>query len=97
MRLSQDTARPTTAETVAALRCLRDALGQDDCYWSEGRFYFPLASDVALALSPDDAGRFRVEACLGMAPLATMWVLARDLDRLGSVAAALEIEAVALD
>lgn len=84
--------RPTTMDTITALRVVGRTLGQTCAYQRDGRFYFPLDSGWCLAISPDDAGRFRVEACHGTRVLATLWVLRSNWRRLAVLAQALERE-----
>lgn len=79
-------ARPTHDETWDTLRLLRDILGRDICYGLRGSFHFVLNDGWTLAISPDAAGRFRLDTCFRSRPRATVWVLARDRERLSRVA-----------
>lgn len=90
------TGRPTTRQTIDALRLAGGCLGIESAYQFAGRFFFPLDDRWALAISSDDAGRFRVEACRDTLPVATMWVFADDLDRLADLVVAFRSEVQAL-
>jgi hypothetical protein len=90
------TLRPLDRETVAALRMVGRVLGQDCAYVDGDRFVFPLGDEWALAISPDDAGRFRISACYGLTEVATLWSLAKDPRRLADLARGLRREIVAL-
>lgn len=59
---------------------LLDCEEADYCF--EGRFAFPLADEWSFVISPDDAGRFRLEVCHRSIVIATMWCLAEDRPRL---------------
>lgn len=87
---------PTGRDTIAALRTVAHALGQDCAYQKGGSFYFPLDGPWTLGISPDDAGRFRVAAVYGRTEVGTMWGLAGDLGRLADLARTLHAEALAL-
>jgi hypothetical protein len=65
-------------------------------YQRGGRFYFPLSDRWALAISPDDAGRFRIGAFYGSAEVATMWSRSEDWHRLADLVLALRTEIGAL-
>jgi hypothetical protein len=88
---------PTDRQTVAALRVVGAALGQSAAYWHEGRFWFPLSETWALAISPDSAGRFRMEACYGTTEVARLWVLPGDRGRMARLAASLKVETLVHD
>jgi hypothetical protein len=88
--------RPADRDTIAALRIVARLMGAPVTYVLGGRFYFPVDERWALAISPDDAGRFRVEACHGGRPVSTMWSLGIDRDRLADLVAAFLAEVDAL-
>lgn len=91
------TAKPTTTQTLAAVWLVGEITGIERAsYCFEGRFRFELGAGWSLVLSPDDAGRFRLDACLAAHVRATMWVLAGDECRLASLALAASEEAAAL-
>lgn len=89
-------ARPTDRQTIEVLRLVARTMGAPVTYVYGGRFYFPLDERWALAISPDDAGRFRVEACFGGRPVSTMWSLGIDRERLADLVAAFLAEVDAL-
>jgi hypothetical protein len=61
------------------------------------RFYFPLDGGAwSVAISPDSAGRFRVDVCTGVRIRATMWVRAGDRDRLADLVLSARTEVLAL-
>ena len=63
-----------------------DLLGRDVCWLYQRRFHFPLARDGwTLAVSPDSAGRVRLEACHWTRPVATLWIFHDDDARLAAV------------
>lgn len=97
MQCPHGTPRPSIRETVHALRVISRATGAARAtYCFEGRFAVPLAAGWVLVISPDDAGRFRVQAAHSGRVRATMWCLASDDDRLAELAAAAAREAAAL-
>lgn len=91
-----DVFAPTDRQTVEALRTVAGALDATCAYWHEGRFWFPVADTWALAVSPDDAGRFRLSACYGTEIAATLWATADDARRLADLARSLKAEAESL-
>lgn len=91
--------RPSIKETVCAVRLVGRVVGASEAtYCFEGRFAVPLAprSGWQLVISPDDAGRFRVQVALSGRVRATMWCLATDHDRLAELAWAAARESAAL-
>lgn len=90
--ISMTTNRPLDRETVAALRLVGRVLDQDCAYVDGDRFVFPLGDEWAMAISPDDAGRFRISACYGTTEVATLWALAKDPRRLADLAGGLRRE-----
>lgn len=90
------TMRPTDPETIAALRFTARVLGHETAYVLDGRFYFPLGAGWSLAVSPDDAGRFRLGAFYGRTEVATLWCLTGDRRRLADLALGLRDELAAL-
>lgn len=88
---------PTTGQMVAALRLTADLLGEHEAAHCFGnRFLFPLDAGWSLAISADDAGRFRLEACYRSRIRATMWCRATDQRRLKALVLAARDEALAL-
>lgn len=90
------TRQPTDRQTVETLRWVGRCMGMTCTYQFGGRFYFPVNDRWALAVSPDDAGRFRLQACAGGRPVATMWVLGVDRGRLADLVASFRAEVEAL-
>lgn len=88
--------RPPDSETIAALRFLSRVLGTDSAFALDGRFHFPLDGPWSLALSPDDADRFRLGAFYGQTEVATLWCLTGDRRRLADLALGLRDEVAAL-
>lgn len=90
--------QPSRFDTARALSVISGALGARYCWRVGERFYFPLGTgaDWYVALSPDSAGRFRLEACRGTRPVATLWAHALDFDRLAGLVHELHGELAAL-
>lgn len=89
--------KPTDAETVAALKTVGSALGVSSSHVVDGVYYFIVGDAWALALSPDDAGRFRVGAFYGRTEVARLWSQAKDLGRLADLARGFKAEVEALE
>lgn len=87
---------PTDRQLIEALRTVRHALDGEQCWHLDGRFYFRVDGPWLLSVSSESAGRFRVDACYGLTPVATMWALAWDRDRLAGLASAARAEVAAL-
>lgn len=88
--------RPSDRETVSVLRYVGRCMGAPCLYTIGGLFYFPVGGRWSLSVSPDDAGRFRLQACDGGRPVATMWCLGADRDRLADLVAGFQAEVQAL-
>ncbi len=89
--------RPTLRELASALVLVADLLGADRAdYCFDGRFRFELDGGWSLVISADDAGRFRVEACLRSRVRATLWCPAGDRRRLEALILSAAREAAAL-
>lgn len=88
---------PTTAQTVAALRFASDLIGAREAAHCFGnRFAFALGGGWSLAISADDADRFRLEACYRSRIRATMWCRAADRRRFEALVLGARDEALAL-
>lgn len=86
--------RPTNRELARALRLIGHLLDEREAdYCFEGRFRFRLSDDWSLVVSTDDAGRFRLEACLRSRVRCTLWTLAADTARLEALVLAARREA----
>lgn len=79
-------APPNVDATLHALRLVSAALGEDVCWHYQGRFHFKVNEAWTIAVRPESAGRFRVEACRWTLPRATLWSFAGDDARLVSLA-----------
>lgn len=79
---------------VDALMVVAETLDADRCWFYEGRFHFPLADGWSFAISPDDAGRFRCEACRNGRPRDTLWAQVGAHERLAALAAELSTQVV---
>jgi hypothetical protein len=89
--------RPTTRDLCNALILIGQLLGADRAdYCFEGRFRFELGGDWSLVISADDAGRFRLDACLRSRVRCTLWCLADDRVRLAALIVGAQQEAAAL-
>lgn len=88
--------RPADRETVAVLQIVALCMGATCSYALGGRFHFAVDDRWSLAVSPDDAGRFRLQACYGGRSVATMWCLGVDRDRLADLVAGFLAEVQAL-
>lgn len=90
-------ARPLDRQTIAALRVVGRELGTQAAFVDDrGRFAFVVGDEWVLRLSPDSAGRFRLEACYGATEVGRLWSLATDLRRLADLARGLRQEIEAL-
>lgn len=78
-----DRSMPFPKATWDLLGRIGELLGRDVCWLYQRRFHFALELDGwTLAVSPESAGRFRLEACRWTRPVLTLWVLEDDGDRL---------------
>lgn len=85
VKASLETLVPTSDATWAAVRTVSRHLGTAVAWYHRGRFHFIVGDDWTVALSPDSAGRLRVDGCHLTVPRATRWVAATDLGRLTEV------------
>jgi hypothetical protein len=76
---------PTPLDLIGALRHVACVTGAE-CYLHEGRFHFPVDDDWSLALSPDSAGRVRVEASHRTRTVDIRWANVHDRSRLAELA-----------
>lgn len=90
------TTKPTDRSLIETLRYVAVLLDTEIALVYEGRFYFPLDSRWAIAISPDFGGRFRLDVCTGVRSRATLWVLANRWDRLADLVVGAREEARAL-
>lgn len=80
-------APPAPDRTLRVLRVIGAELGLDRCWLYQRRYHFTLGDGWTIALSPESAGRFRVEVCRWTRPVDTLWTLAEDDDRLAGLVA----------
>lgn len=88
--------QPTDRQTVEALRTVGAALGATCAYAYDGAFWFVVSDVWSLTVSPDDAGRFRLDACYGRTIVASLWCRAEDHRRLADLAVGLRADTDAL-
>lgn len=88
--------QPTDAQTLRALRVVARALDVPCAHVIDGTYYFVVGEVWALALSPDDAARFRLRACYGATEVGSLWTRAEDLGRLADLAQGFKAEITAL-
>lgn len=87
---------PSAARVFQALVAAGHVLGERYAYFLRGGYHFRLAPDWTMALTPESAGRIRLEACRSGAPMATLWCLADDRERLAALVAEIAHEVHAL-
>lgn len=80
---------PTGAETYAALQRIACVFGMHTCWLYRGRYHFTVGAGWTIALSPDSAGRFRVDTCRHTRTVSSLWVLGVDHASLAGVVFAL--------
>ncbi len=78
--------RPTDRQTLVALRAVARALDLQCASVVDGSYYFIVSDEWALSISPDDAGRFVLQACYGSRQVARLWAFADNLGRLTELA-----------
>lgn len=89
--------RPTFRQLARAAQVVGHAVGSTEArYCFGGQVVVPLSEDWQLALSPDDAGRFRVRLYRSGRLRATMWCRVDDESRLADLASAALSETAAL-
>lgn len=90
-------ATPSDARVFQALVAVSCELGARYAYWHKGRYHFSTGADGwTIAVSPENADRFRIEACVFGEPRSTLWSFSDDLDRLAAVVVGLAREVRAL-
>lgn len=88
--------QPNIRQTIAALRVVGRALGATCAYAYDGAFWFEVSDVWSLTISPDSAGRFRVDACYGRTRVSSLWCRAGDHRRLAELAVGLRTQTDAL-
>lgn len=76
---------PTPCRVARTLRRVGELLGDTQCFYSRGRFHFPLGAGWSIAVAPESAGRFRIECCHLSRPRTTLWSLDGEDDHLAGV------------
>lgn len=90
-------ATPSDARVFQALVAVSAELGERYAYWHQGAYHFPTEVDGwTIALTPESADRFRIDACFFGAPATTLWTFSDDLARLAAVVVGLAREVRAL-
>lgn len=89
-------APPAPDRTRLVLERMGELLDANVAWLYQRRYHFALGDGWTIALSPESAGRFRLEACRWTRPAATLWARAGDEDRLAGLVLELaaEIEGV---
>lgn len=90
-------APPAPDRTMRVLAAVRDLLGVRVAYFYAGAYHFRVGPPGAsVAITPESADRFRVDACRWSRPLATLYTLATDDHRLAEAVTSLarELEGV---
>lgn len=90
-----DTAPPTRLDLARALRVVSRALGERYAWQVGHRHFFRIGGGWWVAVSPDDAGRIRVDACTGTRTVDSLWASAQDHDRLAGLVLGLRDEVAA--
>lgn len=78
---------PSPEAILDALRVAGLELGEPRCYWWRGTYHFPLDGHdgYTIGLTPESAGRVRVQLCRWSRPLDTVWARVADAGRLAQV------------
>jgi hypothetical protein len=81
MRTLIDSLKPTREILYGHAVQVGEALGREYAYSFRGAYHFRLADGWTIAISSEDAGRIRVDACRWTHPVTTLWSLADDPQR----------------
>lgn len=75
-------------DMATTLKLVSETLGVSIAWHHDGRFHFRLPGEHGwtVAVSPENAGRVRIDACYMTEVRDTRWVLAGDRARLAAVA-----------
>jgi hypothetical protein len=88
--------KPNVRQFAQALLLLGGVLHQSSAiYCAGGRVAFELEAGWVLVLAPDDAARWRLDACHGGVVRATMWCFADDHQRLMRLASSMREQVAA--
>lgn len=96
LALATDAATPSPEKTYATLLRVACVLGSPRCWLHERRYHFAVADGWTIAVSPESAGRFRLDACRYVRPVTTLWTLAGEDGRLAGCVLALRDQIAAL-
>lgn len=80
-----DHGTPSSSATMRALRAAAAVLRADRCYAFRRSFHFAAAPGWTVALTPEAAGRFRVDACRSARPVSSLWCSDGEDGRLAGV------------
>lgn len=89
-------AYPSNADLFDALRAVARTLGREWAFLHEGTYHFTLGDDWSIGVTPESAGRLRLDAWRGGRNQCTVWTQATDHDRLEAGVEGLESEVLAL-
>lgn len=85
-------ATPSDARVFQALVAVAAELGERYTYWHRGSYHFSIVDGWTIAVTPESADRFRVEACRYGVPGSSLWSFSDDLARLAAVVVGLARE-----
>lgn len=86
---TSDVGLPSVDRIWRVLAAVGEQLGARRCFALAGSYYFPLGGRWHIAVAPQSAHRFRISACRGVRPAASLWSTESDDDRLAGVVAEL--------
>lgn len=66
---------PSAVEIHAALQSIAAVFGMHTCWLYQRRYHFSVGAGWTIALSPDSAGRFRLDTCRHTRTVSSLWVL----------------------
>jgi len=76
---------PAAAAVHDALLMVAVLLDQPVCWVYRRALHFVVADGVTVAVSPESAGRLRVDRCVATVPVATLWTRIDDGERLAGI------------
>jgi hypothetical protein len=86
MRTTDLLAAPPALDRIeSTLAQVAELLAAERCYTFRRSYHFPLGQGWTIAITPESAARFRVEACKWSRPVVRYWTLATDEARLESL------------
>lgn len=78
-------ATPAIDRIESTLRHVAGLLDVDRCFLYRRSYHFSLGEGWSISITPESAGRFRVDACKWSRPVLRYWTLAQDEDRLAGL------------